>query len=234
MVCHVVEYAVADRDIAWLLTHQLARGQHAPLGVQQAIISGLPQDLASLVEPGLKLLQQVAPRLPLLRLELRAARRIDVQLVHVHHHVEPRRDGGNNRCQRTEWHRLLMRLPVVLSLRDAFQRLADPNRLAIKFSQQQFGDLHGAFSLTPILDAPCWTIGFRKQFRTPSSGALPVVAPRTCVHQSLNPTDVGVRSTRALTLTSGVMRDREDGRRWSLKRAAQRAADGTVEVTLFA
>src|SRR5258708_39404461 len=94
------------------------------------------------------MVQQVLSRLPFLRLELRASGRIDVQLVHVHYHVEPRRNGGDNRRQITEWHRLLMRLPVVLSFRDTFQRFADPNGLAIKFSQQQFGNLHYAFSLS--------------------------------------------------------------------------------------
>jgi hypothetical protein len=42
-------------------------------------------------------------------------------------------------------HQLLMRLPVALSFRDAFQRPAYPNSFAVKFSQQQFGDLHCGF-----------------------------------------------------------------------------------------
>jgi hypothetical protein len=38
-----------------------------------------------------------------------------------------------------------MRFPVVLPFRRAFQCLADSNSLTVKFSQQQFGDLHGVF-----------------------------------------------------------------------------------------
>src|SRR3977135_924411 len=37
-----------------------------------------------------------------------------------------------------------MRFPVVLAFRNTFERFADSNSLAIKFSQQQFGDLHDA------------------------------------------------------------------------------------------
>jgi hypothetical protein len=88
MVRHVVEHAVADCAIAWLFAHQFPRDEHAPSGVQQAIVRVLLEHLTSFVEAGFKLLQQVASRLPLLRLELRAAGRIDVQLVHIHHHVE--------------------------------------------------------------------------------------------------------------------------------------------------
>jgi hypothetical protein len=41
VMSHVVEHAVSNRHLAWLLTHQLARSQHPPFGVQQAIVRGL-------------------------------------------------------------------------------------------------------------------------------------------------------------------------------------------------
>jgi hypothetical protein len=40
-----------------------------------------------------------------------------------------------------------MWFPVVLPFRHAFPCLADPDSLAVQFSQQQFGDLPGVFSV---------------------------------------------------------------------------------------
>ena len=65
MVRHMIEYAITDGDIAWLLADQLACRQHAPPGVQQEIARRLLQRLPfPSGETGFKPFQQIAPRLP--------------------------------------------------------------------------------------------------------------------------------------------------------------------------
>src|SRR5947199_370607 len=64
----------------------------------------------------------------------------DVGVVLSDHRRGPARHGGHEPCRISQRHRLLVRLPVVLPLRNGLQHAARPGRLPLQFSQQQLGD----------------------------------------------------------------------------------------------
>src|ERR1700722_14606513 len=104
------------------------------------IVGSFLQRLESLLQALLELLQQLLARLPVRRLELRSTRRIDVDLIHIHDHVDPAGSGCDNRCEGAERHRLVVRLPVILALGNILERFTDTNGFVIEFGGEQIGD----------------------------------------------------------------------------------------------
>ena len=68
MVGHMVEDAIADADVARLIADDFARGEHAPIGVEQVIVGRSLQDLAAFLQAGFELSEEFGTGVPILRL----------------------------------------------------------------------------------------------------------------------------------------------------------------------
>jgi uncharacterized membrane protein YeaQ/YmgE (transglycosylase-associated protein family) len=111
-----------------------------------AIVGVVLQDLTTFLQRCFELLNEFLARVPRGRAEFRAAGGIDVELVHVDHHVEPRRNVGDDGGERAQRHGLIVRLPVVLAFGNAFQSFANADCFPVEFSEQKFSDFHRVLS----------------------------------------------------------------------------------------
>src|SRR2546425_1353384 len=136
-----VRERVTHGDVARLLAHDAA-GDEQPPWLHQLFIGGLRERVARLRDALVHRLNQLAAVAQRTLVDVRPARRIQIQLVAVDDQREPGRHSRDEHGETAERHRFVVRLPVIMPFGHALERPACAVRLLIELRAEQFGHLH--------------------------------------------------------------------------------------------